>query len=54
MIILDIAKESGRPQGDTRDAGTELLLRDIAEAQKLKQELTTKLSISARTDFMRL
>jgi capsular exopolysaccharide synthesis family protein len=48
---LDIAEETGRTEGDTREAGTELLLRDIQEAQKLKQDLTSKL-YNAQTDFM--
>ena len=31
---LDIAKESGNPKGDITGAGTELLVREITEAQK--------------------
>lgn len=48
---LDIAKESDRPYDQNRDAKTELLLRDIQEAQKKQDDLTSQL-FQNQTDFV--
>lgn len=48
---LAIARESGRPEGGVRDAETDLLVRDIAEAQKKKDELTSQL-YQTQADFV--
>lgn len=49
--FLDIARESGRSDGNTRDAETDLLLREISDTQKKKDDLTSALYAS-QTDFM--
>lgn len=48
---LDIARLGGRPQGNSRDAETDLLLRDIADTQKKKDDLTSQI-YQAQTEFM--
>ncbi len=48
---LDIAKESDRPYDQNRDAKTELLLRDIQEAQRKQDELTSQI-FQNQTDFV--
>ncbi len=48
---LDIARESGHPQATEKDAETELLLRDISETQRKKDELTSQM-YQTQTDFM--
>ncbi len=49
---VDIAKAAERPQGnDGRDAKTELLLREIAEEQKRRSEITSQL-YQMQTDYL--
>jgi capsular exopolysaccharide synthesis family protein len=48
---LAIAKDSGRSQGSQRDAETEILLRNIAEISKKKDDLTSQL-YQTQTEFM--
>ncbi len=50
-IFLEIAHESGQALGNTRDAETDLLLREISEIQKKRDDLTTQL-FQTQTDFM--
>jgi capsular exopolysaccharide synthesis family protein len=47
---LDIAKESGSAKSELGVASIELLVRDISEAQKTKQELMKQM-FQAQTDF---
>jgi capsular exopolysaccharide synthesis family protein len=48
---LDIAKESDRPYDQNRDPKTELLLRDIQEAQRKLDELSSQI-FQSQTDFL--
>jgi capsular exopolysaccharide synthesis family protein len=48
---LDIAKETGKSSASDRDAETELMLRDLSELSRKREELTTKI-FDTRTDFM--
>lgn len=49
--FLDIAKESGLSDGSTRDAETELLMRDISETKKKKDDLSSQM-LATQTDFV--
>jgi capsular exopolysaccharide synthesis family protein len=48
---LDIAREQGLPAAQDKDAETELLLRDISDTEKTKDDLTKQL-YQYQTDFM--
>lgn len=48
---LAIAKESGRPEAAGSDAETQLLVRDISETQKKKDDLTAQL-YQTQADFV--
>ncbi len=48
---LDIARESGHPQAADQDAETQLLVRDISETQKKKDELTAQI-YEQQTNFI--
>jgi polysaccharide biosynthesis transport protein len=49
--FLDIARESGKVEGNVRDAETDLLLREIDALSKNKDTMTTLL-LDTQTDFM--
>ena len=49
--FLDIAREAGRSQGSTRDAETEILMRDISDTKKKKDDLTAQM-VATQTDFL--
>jgi len=49
--FLDIAREAGRSQGSTRDAETELLMREIGELRKKRDDILSLMQES-QTDFL--
>lgn len=49
--FLEIARELGLSEGTTRDAQTELLMRDISDAKKKKDDLTSQM-LATQTDFV--
>jgi polysaccharide biosynthesis transport protein len=48
--FLDIARESGKVEGNVRDAETDLLLREVDALSKKKDDLTSLL-LDSQTDF---